>query len=185
MFGSGPLVSCMTDEELGTDNTVFLQVATPSREGVEEYQRIREDVELLVSRINGDLGKVGRNPIDYLHQHMAREDLVAMYVAADVMLVTPLRDGMNLVAKEYVACRTEEDGGLVLSEFTGAAVQLSDAWLVNPYDIDGVKRSIMDAVRSSESEVSRRMIGLRHSVFENDVLRWARDFLTTLEEAGA
>ncbi len=169
------------DGELDPESTVFVQVATPSRENVEEYQRIRDDVELLVSRANGDLGKLGVTPIHYLHQPMARDELTAMYVAADVMLVTPLRDGMNLVCKEYVACRTDEDGGLVLSEFTGAANQMSDAWLVNPYDIDGVKRSIMDAANAALPESQRRMSALRHGVFEQDVERWAADFLGRLQ----
>lgn len=168
------------DEELDPETTVFVQVATPSRENVEEYQRIRDDVELLVSRANGDIGKLGTTPIHYLHQPMPREELVAMYLAADIMLVTPLRDGMNLVCKEYVACRTAEDGALVLSEFTGAAHQLTDAWLVNPYDITGVKLTIMDAVRASPDESKRRMQALRHGVFEADVQRWAEEFLTVL-----
>ncbi len=169
------------DEELDPDSTVFVQVATPSRENVDEYQRIRDDVELLVSRANGDIGKLGTTPIHYMHQNMPRDELIAMYVAADVMLVTPLRDGMNLVCKEYVACRTEESGALVLSEFTGAAVQMPDAWLVNPYDIDGVKRSILDAANVAPQESARRMSSLRHGVFEHDVERWAQDFLSRLQ----
>lgn len=171
----------LLDGELDPASTVFVQVATPSRENVEEYRRIRDDVELLVSRANGDIGKLGTTPIHYLHQPMPRDELAAMYVAADVMLVTPLRDGMNLVAKEYVACRTNEDGALVLSEFTGAAHQMPDAWLVNPYDITGVKHSILDAARAAPEEAHRRMLSLRHGVFEEDVERWAQDFLTQLQ----
>jgi trehalose 6-phosphate synthase len=171
------------DGDIDAEDIVLLQVATPSREGVAEYQRIRDDVELLVSRINGDLGKVGQPPIAYLHQSVDAEELAAMYVAADVMLVTPLRDGMNLVAKEYVACREDGTGALVLSEFTGAAGQLTDAWLVNPYDITGVKQSIHDAVRAAPQEAQRRMSGLRHSVFEQDVMHWFQQFLATLEQA--
>ena len=171
----------LQDEDLDPEETVFVQVATPSRENVEEYQRIREDIELLVSRANGDIGKLGVTPIHYLHQNMPRDELVAMYVAADVMLVTPFRDGMNLVAMEYVACRTEEDGALVLSEFTGAANSMHEAWLVNPYDIDGMKRSILDASRTSAEEAHQRMLALRHGVFEHDVVRWALDFERQLE----
>lgn len=171
----------LQDKELDPQKTVFVQVATPSRENVEEYQRIRDDVELLVSRANGDLGGIGTTPIKYLHQTMSRTELVAMYCSADVMLVTPLRDGMNLVAKEYVACRVHEDGALVLSEFTGAANQLADSWLVNPFDIDGVKRSITDAAHADPEEIHRRMLALRHSVFEDDVTRWATDFLNQLQ----
>jgi trehalose 6-phosphate synthase len=171
----------LTDGELDPEETVFVQVATPSRENVDEYQRIREEIELLVSRANGDLGKLGVTPVHYLHQNMPRDELTAMYVAADVMLVTPFRDGMNLVAKEYVASRTHDDGGLVLSEFTGSANQMPEAWLVNPYDIDGMKRTIMDAVRAGEDESRRRMLALRHGVFERDVARWALDFERQLE----
>ena len=90
---------------------------------------------------------------------------------------------MNLVCKEYVACRTNEDGALVLSEFTGAATQMSESWLVNPYDIDGVKRSIMDAANASKEESQRRMSSLRHGVFEHDVERWATDFLNRLQRS--
>ncbi len=173
----------MQDGELPVEDTVFLQVATPSREGVAEYQKIRDDVELLVSRINGDLGKVGSPPIAYLHQSVNSAELAAMYSAADVMLVTPLRDGMNLVAKEYVACRTELTGALVLSEFTGASGQLSEAWLVNPYDIAGMKEGIREAARASDEESTRRMTALRQVVFEQNVRRWVRDFLGSLEES--
>lgn len=172
----------MADGELDAGGTVFLQVATPSREAVAEYQRIRDDVELLIGRINGDLGNVGSPPIAYLHRSVNSAELAAMYVAADVMLVTPLRDGMNLVAKEYVACRGEGTGALVLSEFTGAAGQLTDAWLVNPYDIAGLKECIREAVGASPDETARRMTALRHNVFEHDVQRWVREFLSALEE---
>lgn len=173
------------DGALDRESTVLLQVATPSREGVAEYQRIRDEVELLVSRINGDLGKVGQPIIAYLHQSVDAEELAAMYIAADVMLVTPLRDGMNLVAKEYVACREDETGALVLSEFTGASGQLTDAWLVNPYDIAGVKDAICDAARAAPQEAQRRMSSLRHVVFEHDVQRWFTQFLATLQEPRA
>ena len=161
--------------------TVLLQVATPSRENIDEYRKIRDDVELLVGRVNGDLGRTGYRPVHYLHQPMDTEELVAMYVAADVMLVTPLCDGMNLVAKEYVATRLNDDGALVLSEFTGAAAQLEQAWLVNPYDVDGLKRALDDALHAEPQELSRRMSTLRARVHEYDVNRWARLFMATLE----
>ncbi|OIQ71279.1 trehalose-phosphate synthase [mine drainage metagenome] len=161
--------------------TVLLQVATPSRENLEEYRKIRDDVELQVGRVNGDLGGIGYRPVHYLHQPMGTEELVAMYVAADVMLVTPLCDGMNLVAKEYVATRLNNDGALVLSEFTGAAEQLDQAWLVNPYDVDGLKRALDDALHAQPQELNRRMAALRARVHEYDVNRWARLFMATLE----
>jgi trehalose 6-phosphate synthase len=104
-----------------------------------------------------------------------------MYVAADVLLVTPLRDGMNLVAKEYIAARSDDTGAVVLSEFTGAATQLHDAFIVNPYDIEAVKRALAAAAQASPEELARRMGLLRSNVFENDVNRWVRTFLATLE----
>ncbi len=165
---------------LDPSEVTMLQVATPSRENVGEYLRIRDEVELLVGRVNGDLGRVGDPAIHYLRQSVAREELVAMYVAADVMLVTPLRDGMNLVAKEYVACRTDDTGALVLSEFTGAANQMRQAFIVNPYDIEAVKRTLAAVASSTPDELSDRMHSLRSNVFEQDVDRWVRSFLATL-----
>ena len=166
---------------LDPSEVTMLQVAIPSRETVEEYRIIRDEIELLVGRINGDLGRVGDPAIHYLHQSVPREELVAMYVAADVLLVTPLRDGMNLVAKEYVASRVQETGAVVLSEFTGAAEQLQEAFIVNPYDIEGLKRTLAAVVASTPEELARRLQALRTNVFEDDVDRWVRTFLATLE----
>lgn len=102
-----------------------------------------------MGHINGEFGEVGHPVVHYLHRPVPREDLIAFFVAADVMLVTPLRDGMNLVAKEYVACRSDLGGSLVLSEFTGAAAELRQAYLVNPHDIDGVKDGIESALNQT------------------------------------
>ncbi len=162
------------------DDCVCIQVATPSRENVEEYQRMRDEINQMVGSAIGDHGTIGQAPIQYLHQPLAREELAAYYVAADVMLVTPYRDGMNLVAKEYVACRNDEDGALVLSEFTGAALDLPQAYLVNPYDADGVKEAIVKAMSAPKSEQRQRMVEMRRQVFTHDVDRWAADFLETL-----
>ena len=134
-------------DEGRADDTVMIQIATPSRERVEHYQRLRADVEQAVGRINGEYARVGHPVLHYLHQSLPREQLAAFFAAADVMLVTPLRDGMNLVAKEYVASRPDLGGVLVLSEFTGAAAELKDALLINPHDIDGLKAAIVDGVR--------------------------------------
>lgn len=165
---------------LDQENAVFVQVATPSRERVEEYKRLRDDIELLVGRINGEAGRIARSPIHYLHASFPRQEMAALYRAADVMVVTPLRDGMNLVAKEYVACRSEENGALVLSEFAGAARELKQAWLVNPYDINDMKLAILEASQSSEKEKRRRMRTLRRQVFTHDINRWAAAFLKDL-----
>jgi alpha,alpha-trehalose-phosphate synthase [UDP-forming] len=162
---------------------VLIQVASPSRERVETYRALRDEVELMVSRINGDHAEVGSPPVHYLHQSFPKEELVAFYLAANVMLVTPLRDGMNLVAKEYVACRYDESGALVLSEFTGAADELRSAFLVNPHDIEGLKDAMVRAATVSPAEARRRMRSMRRRVREHDVARWAADFLGALGQA--
>jgi trehalose-6-phosphate synthase len=118
--------------------------------------------------------------VHYLHQSYPQEEMAALYLAADVMLVTSLRDGMNLVAKEYVACRYDESGALVLSEFTGAADELGSAFLVNPHDIAGLKDAIVRAARISPQEARRRMRSLRRRVREYDVAHWAKTFLDAL-----
>ncbi|MGH3337189.1 MAG: trehalose-6-phosphate synthase, partial [Nocardioides sp.] len=116
----------------------------------------------------------------YLHSSYPREEMAALYRAADIMVVTPYRDGMNLVAKEYVACRFEDDGALVLSEFAGSANELRQAWLVNPYDINGMKTALMEAYHADERERNRRMRAMRKTVLANDVVAWANSFLEGL-----
>src|SRR5205823_1361415 len=118
--------------------------------------------------------------ITYLHASYPREEMAALYRAADVMIVTPLRDGMNLVAKEYVACRQADDGALVLSEFAGAARELRQAYLINPHDIDGLKETMLEAMNAPARIKSRRMRLLRRQVFEHDIEHWARAFLDDL-----
>jgi trehalose 6-phosphate synthase len=164
------------------ERVAFVQVATPSRERVEQYRQLRDDIDRLVGRINGDLGRLGRPPITYLHTSFPQTEMAALYRAADIMVVTPLRDGMNLVAKEFVACRTEDQGALVLSEFAGAAYELRQAYLVNPYDIDGLKERVLDAMNDSPRNHVRRMKALRRQVFENDIDKWANSFLADLEQ---
>jgi trehalose 6-phosphate synthase len=179
------ITELLLDGHLDPARTAFIQVAPPTRAKVEEYQQIRAEVELLVSRANGTLGPLGTNPIHYLYQPMPPEELVALYQAADVMLVTPLRDGMNLVAKEFVASRVDGAGALVLSEFTGAAEQMDRAWLVNPYDIEGMKRTILAAIREPRARAEARMLALRAGVAQHDVHRWAEDFLTAVQGAAS
>ncbi|HZU46061.1 MAG TPA: trehalose-6-phosphate synthase [Mycobacterium sp.] len=165
------------------DDTVLVQLATPSRERVESYQILRSDIERQVGHINGEYGEVGHPVVHYIHRPVPRDELVAFFVAADVMLVTPLRDGMNLVAKEYVACRSDLGGALVLSEFTGAAAELHQAYLVNPHDTERVKDAIEAALNQPIEEGRRRMRALRRQVLTHDVDRWARSFLDALAEA--
>ncbi len=165
------------------DDTVLIQLATPSRERVESYRILRNDIERQVGHINGEYAEVGHPVVHYIHRPVPRDELISFFVAADVMLVTPLRDGMNLVAKEYVACRSDLGGALVLSEFTGAAAELRQAYLVNPHDLKGVKDAIEAALNQSVEEGRRRMRSLRRQVLAHDVDRWARSFLDALAEA--
>lgn len=170
----------LLDGRLSPQSTTLVQVASPSRENVGAYQQLRDDVELLVGRINGDYGQVGHAPVQYLHQSFPMEEMAALYLAADVMLVTALRDGMNLVAKEYVAARSDDRGALVLSEFTGAADELTGSVLVNPHDIDGMKDAITYAVHMDARESRKRMRRLRRRVLGHDVVAWSEDFLAAL-----
>ncbi|ACY97534.1 MULTISPECIES: alpha,alpha-trehalose-phosphate synthase (UDP-forming) [Thermomonospora] len=170
------------DGDLKPGEATFVQIATPSRERVAEYRRLRDAIEQQVGRINGQHSELGVPVIHYLHTSYSRDELAALYLAADVMVVTPLRDGMNLVAKEYVACRADHRGALVLSEFAGAADELKRAYLVNPYDINGLKSTMLQALRAEPAEQARRMRQMRRRVIEHDVDRWAREFLTVLEE---
>ncbi|MFI6292123.1 trehalose-6-phosphate synthase [Nonomuraea sp. NPDC050790] len=171
----------LRDSSLAPGEAVFVQIATPSRERVEEYRRLRDDIELQVGRINGEHSVLGAQPVQYFHQSYDREELAALYLAADIMVVTPLRDGMNLVAKEYVSCHHDLQGALVLSEFAGAASELRSAYLVNPYDVEGLKREMMAAMNASPHELARRMRTMRRRVATYDVDRWASEFLTALE----
>ena len=166
------------------DEAVLVQVATPSRERVEQYRHLRDDIDRLVGRINSEIARIGRPPITYLHSSFPREEMAALYRAADVMIVTPLRDGMNLVAKEYVACRQADDGALVLSEFAGAARELRQAYLVNPHDINGLKEAMVEAMNAPPRIKARRMRLLRRQVNDHDIDHWAEAFLDDLAEMG-
>ncbi|GLZ75859.1 trehalose-6-phosphate synthase [Actinorhabdospora filicis] len=170
----------LAEGRLRVPDAVMVQVATPSRERVEHYKALRSNVEREVGRINGDFGRVGRPAVHYLHQSYRRDELAALYLAADVMMVTPLRDGMNLVAKEYVASRTDLGGTLLLSEFAGAAGELRQAYQVNPHDLDGLKATLMTAVEADPMDRVRRMRGMRRYLRGHDVRHWANGFLTAL-----
>jgi trehalose 6-phosphate synthase/phosphatase len=158
----------------------FIQVAVPSRGEVDAYKEIRREVNTLVGRINGEFATPTWTPIHYLHRSVPRDVLLALYRAADALLVTPLRDGMNLVAKEFPASRIDEDGVLILSEFAGAADELREALIVNPYDIDGTAAAMHRALTMGADERRVRMRALRASVGEHDVHRWADSVLGAL-----
>jgi trehalose 6-phosphate synthase/phosphatase len=159
----------------------LVQVAVPSRDSVESYQEYRSHVNETVGRINGAFGTVQWVPIHYVYRSLSERNLVALYRATDVMLVTPLRDGMNLVAKEFVACRTEGDGVLVLSEFAGAAAEMAEAVVVNPYDVESLAVAYQRALSLPEDERRFRMEALRARVVVNDAKRWVDSFLSSLE----
>ncbi|WP_267899321.1 alpha,alpha-trehalose-phosphate synthase (UDP-forming) [Nocardia stercoris] len=166
--------------EIDPKETVMVQLATPSRERVDSYVQMRSDIERQVGRINGEFSRVGYPFVHYLHRPIPRDELIAFFVAADVMLVTPLRDGMNLVAKEYVACHSGLNGALVLSEFTGAAAELRQAYQCNPHDLTSVKEAIMQSIADDADTRRRRMRSMRRQVLAHDVDRWARSFLDAL-----
>lgn len=165
---------------LTASDCVFMQIAAPSRESVREYVQIRTRVEQIVGRINGSYSEPGRVAVHYFRRDFSRESLLPYYRAADVMVVTPLRDGMNLVAKEYVATRSDLGGVLVLSEFAGAARELRRSLLVNPRDIEGMAAVLEQAVRLPRPDARHRMAILRTVVRRHDVFEWAEGFLREL-----
>lgn len=174
------LSELFTDEFFVPGRDVVIQIAVPSRESDPHYDEARRSLEQVVSEANGDFGLVGSPIIHYIHQNLPFDELVALYLAADVMLVTPFRDGMNLVAKEYVVCRADLSGRLVLSEFAGAAAELRGAFMVNPHDLDGIKESIRQAVGASEKTARARMGRMRRSTMGRTVYDWADSFFTAL-----
>jgi trehalose 6-phosphate synthase/phosphatase len=165
-----------THSELRGCVTMF-QIVIPSREDIPEYKQLKLDIEMSISEINGEYSTPGWIPIHYFHRSIPRDELLGFYRAAHVALVTPLRDGMNLVAKEFCAARTDDRGVLVLSEFAGAAEELGrGALLVNPNDADAVASSLYSALRMSESEQERRMNEMRFTIRTHDVFHWACSF---------
>lgn len=166
------------------DDAVLLQLAVPSRASMASYQALKEQVEQRVGQINGLMQAVdGNSPVRYFYRSVSPEELTALYLLADVMLVTPLRDGMNLVAKEYVACRQNDTGVLVLSEFAGAAAELEEALIVNPYDRGSLGVALDVALTMPKAQVAARMQALRGRVQSNSVHHWVKRFLAALTQA--
>jgi trehalose 6-phosphate synthase/phosphatase len=164
---------------------VFIQVAVPSRTRVESYRVMKREIDETVGRINGRFSDGSWVPVRYLYRFVPHESLAAYYVLADVCLVSPLRDGMNLVAKEYVACHPEAGGVLVLSEFAGAAEELDLAVRVNPYDADGVASALDMALSMDPAQKARRLGAMKVYLRRHDVSRWAADLLGPLWEEQA
>jgi trehalose 6-phosphate synthase/phosphatase len=157
------------------------QVVVPSRESIVGYRRLMHEIEQLVAHINGEHSQPGWVPIHYVHRSLPRKELLALYRAASLALVTPLKDGMNLVSKEFCAARTENDGVLILSEFAGAAPELQrGALLVNPYDELGIAEAISRALAMDSTEQRRRMLRMRAWVRRHDILHWRDSFFAAL-----
>ncbi len=169
------------------EKVVFVTIAVPSREGIEEYTQLAEDVQREVGAINGDFGTVGHAPLQFLYRSFPKNELAALYALADVCLVTPLIDGMNLVAKEYIDCKNDDDGSrpgvLVLSEFAGAAQEMSHAIMVNPHDVREVAEAIETSLNMPPEEMKARTDVMRARVRRNDSGAWARHFLSDLSQA--
>ncbi len=166
-------------ENLGS--ATLIQIAAPSRESVDAYAALRQELESLSGSINGDFGELDWMPVRYIHRNVARRRLPGLYRAASVALVTPLRDGMNLVAKEFVAAQDPQDPGvLVLSRFAGAAEQLREALLVNPYDTARTAETIQRALQMPLEERQRRHQALLARIREHDVHWWRERFLAAL-----
>ncbi|MBN2376174.1 MAG: bifunctional alpha,alpha-trehalose-phosphate synthase (UDP-forming)/trehalose-phosphatase [Sedimentisphaerales bacterium] len=164
------------------DNIVFIFICVPSRGEVQEYQDLVERVEKRISEINGRYSTLGNVPIHFMHKSIQFSQLCALYSRADVAMVTPLIDGMNLVAKEYVACQQDKNGVLILSEFAGAAQELFNSMVVNPYDIKQMSESIGQALELPEQEKADLMLPMRERVLTYDAAYWADSFLGDLAE---
>lgn len=162
------------------DQCVFIQIAVPTRQSVDEYADLRSTVEQYVGRINGTYAKTQHIAVHYVYRSLPINELLACYLAADVMMVTPLRDGMNLVAKEYCATRLNNTGVLVLSEFAGAALELDQALHVNPYDIDGMATRLEEALSIDPADARKRMASLRKHVEQHTVQDWSDGFVKRL-----
>jgi trehalose 6-phosphate synthase len=151
----------------------LIQVVVPSRENIPGYQELRSEIEGLVSQVNGEFAEPGWTPIQYIHRSIPRDELLALYRAAGIALVTPLKDGMNLVAKEYCACHIENDGVLILSEFAGAMPELhTGAITVHPYDEIGISDALRQALAMPLAERHRRMLRMRRTIRQHDILHW-------------
>ena len=164
------------------EKLVFILNVVPSRDEIQDYTERKKQLEEKISTINGKFSTISWQPIIYRYQHLPFCELIAFYLAADVALITPLRDGMNLVAKEFVASSSNKQGVLILSEFAGAASELNEALLVNPTDVNDVANSILKALTMSAQEQAQRMVLMQRRLQEYDVIKWVNEFLEQLKE---
>ena len=158
----------------------FIQVGAPSRDQIKRYQELMSEVEQETARINQRFRTDAWKPIVFLKKHLSHEQLQPYFRHADFCMVTSLHDGMNLVAKEYVAARADGKGALILSRFTGASHELNDAFIINPYDTDEVAQAIRSALSMNEEEKTARMNRMRAVIREHNVYRWAENLIAEL-----
>jgi alpha,alpha-trehalose-phosphate synthase [UDP-forming] len=161
----------------------FVQIASPTRTEVEAYRLLKEQVEQAVGSINGQLAEGNWSPIQYFYRSMSLEEIIPYFLISDFALVTPLRDGMNLVAKEYCAAKCDNSGELILSEFTGASYELKEAYIVNPYNIEQVADSIYMSLQLPKAFKAQKMFKLRQYISQNDIHHWVQCFLTAFQSA--
>lgn len=158
----------------------FVMVVVPSRDTIEQYQQMKSDIDQTVGKINADFGTMSWQPIIYQYRSMLYHEMVGMYTASDVALITPVRDGMNLVCKEYVASRKDGRGVLILSEMAGAAAELGEALIINPLDRQDIADAIKTAFEMPEEEQYKRMEAMRERIRDYDVFAWTSDFFTQM-----
>ncbi|KAA0993260.1 bifunctional alpha,alpha-trehalose-phosphate synthase (UDP-forming)/trehalose-phosphatase [Dyadobacter aurulentus] len=158
----------------------FVMVVVPSRDTIEHYQQMKSDIDQTVGKINADYGNIYWQPIIYQYRSMPYHELVGMYTASDVALITPVRDGMNLVCKEYVASRKDRKGVLILSEMAGAAAELGEALIINPLDVQDIADAIKIAFEMPVEEQTKRMDAMRERIMDYDVFAWTNDFFTQM-----
>ena len=163
------------------DRVTLLLVAVPSRTGVDTYVQLKKDLDELIGHINGKYGNIGWVPVWYFYRALPFHTLTALYTLSDVALITPLRDGMNLIAKEYIAARTDTGGVLILSGMAGAAHELSESLIVNPHNIDQVAAAIHDALEMPLEEQQKHNAVMQSRLKRYDVVRWAHDFIDRLD----
>ena len=164
------------------DKVIFNMIVIPSRENIETYRKIKKDIEATTGRINGTYSNLSWRPVIYQYKSVPFDELIAIYNIADVALITPLRDGMNLVAKEFIACQTEDPGMLVLSEMAGAASELYEAVIINPTDTNETADAIDKALNMTTEEKKRRIFKMQERLKSYNVFSWASDFFSQLAE---
>lgn len=164
------------------EKVLFFLVVVPSRTQVEHYKRLKHEIDNLVGKINGKYGTLAWDPIRYLYRSFVFEDLVSLYDLADVLFITPLRDGMNLIAKEYIASKSDERGVLILGEMAGTAKELGEALIINPNDVESTSRALRTALEMPEDEQAARIRKMKGRLKRYDLERWIKDFLDRLDQ---